>query len=59
MGLEGQSVAMGCYVVAFAAQAVCMVIASDSPERYLNKMTKSLRGGRIYLDYLRNDPGGG
>jgi bifunctional non-homologous end joining protein LigD len=37
------------------ARAVCTQMASDSPERYLVTMTKKLRAGRIYLDYLRND----
>jgi len=37
------------------AQAICTHMAADSPERYLVTMTKRLRGGRIYLDYLRND----
>jgi bifunctional non-homologous end joining protein LigD len=37
------------------AEAVCSAMANDSPERFLVKMSKKLRTGRIYLDYLRND----
>ncbi len=37
------------------ARDVCTRIAADHPDRYLIKMTKKDRAGRIYLDYLRND----
>lgn len=37
------------------ARELCMQMAADSPNRYLIKMTKKVRTGKIYLDYLRND----
>ena len=36
-------------------QTIATQMADDSPSRYLTKMTKAIRTGRIYLDTLRND----
>jgi bifunctional non-homologous end joining protein LigD len=35
-------------------QRIAAAMAADSPKLYLAKMTKSLRGGRIFIDYFRN-----
>ena len=37
------------------AQGVCQWMANDDPEQYLLNMSKKLRKGKIFLDYLRND----
>ncbi|HEY1364550.1 MAG TPA: DNA ligase D [Xanthobacteraceae bacterium] len=36
------------------AQAVALAMTADHPDRYVAKMTKSIRRGRIFVDYLRN-----
>ncbi len=37
------------------ARGVCERIAADEPDGYVLTMAKAKRGGRIFLDYLRND----
>ena len=39
------------------AQAVALAMTADDPKRYVAKMTKSLRKGKIFVDYLRNSLG--
>jgi bifunctional non-homologous end joining protein LigD len=36
------------------AQAVALAMNADAPDRYVAKITKSLRAGKIFVDYLRN-----
>jgi len=35
-------------------QRVALAMATDSPQRYVGKMTKSLRKDKIFIDYFRN-----
>jgi bifunctional non-homologous end joining protein LigD len=35
-------------------QRIASAMAADSPKLYLAKMTKSLREGRVFIDYFRN-----
>ena len=39
------------------AQAVSSGVSRAAPDRYVEKMTKSIRRGKIYIDYLRNGRG--
>jgi bifunctional non-homologous end joining protein LigD len=36
------------------AQRMALAMAADSPHRYVGKMAKSLRKGKIFIDYFRN-----
>jgi bifunctional non-homologous end joining protein LigD len=35
-------------------QRMVLAMAADSPQRYVGKMTKALRQGKIFIDYFRN-----
>ena len=35
-------------------QRITLAMAADSPQRYVGKMAKSLRKGKIFIDYFRN-----
>jgi bifunctional non-homologous end joining protein LigD len=37
------------------AHEVCRRLAGEHPDRFVVNMAKKLRGGKIFLDYLRND----
>jgi bifunctional non-homologous end joining protein LigD len=36
------------------SQKIALAMAADSPQRYVGKMTKALRKGKIFIDYFRN-----
>jgi bifunctional non-homologous end joining protein LigD len=36
------------------SQRIALGMAADSPQRYVGKMTKALRKGKIFIDYFRN-----
>jgi bifunctional non-homologous end joining protein LigD len=39
------------------AHAMVLTMEADSPDAYVSKMTKSIRKGKIFIDYLRNGRG--
>jgi len=38
------------------AKQLSAQMAADAPEKYLTRISKAERAGRIFIDYLRNDP---
>ena len=53
--LSEAKTAVGWDVAKRFARDVCVAMERDEPKRYLTKMSKAAREGRIFLDYLRND----
>jgi bifunctional non-homologous end joining protein LigD len=41
----------------FFTAAIAEAMAADQPDRYVATVAKRARRGRVYIDYLRNDPG--
>jgi bifunctional non-homologous end joining protein LigD len=39
------------------ARGIAEAMAADSPDRYVAQMSKQLRAGHIFVDYLRNSRG--
>ncbi len=53
--LSGPRYALSWREAKACAQEICRQMAHDSPGTYLISMSKKLRQGKIFLDYLRND----
>ncbi|HEX4179520.1 MAG TPA: DNA ligase D [Caulobacteraceae bacterium] len=53
--LDGDEAAVDWPAAKAFARRLCERMAADGPERYVVNMAKAKRGGRIFLDYLRND----
>jgi bifunctional non-homologous end joining protein LigD len=38
------------------AKSFSEAMAADAPDKYLTRISKAERAGRLFIDYLRNDP---
>jgi bifunctional non-homologous end joining protein LigD len=53
--LKGGKSGVGWAAAKTFAHAICSQMTQDSPQQYLDVMSKAQRIGKIFLDYLRND----